>query len=91
MERFEHAAGDGQQVVLYVSDDLGVGLEPDALVGDIAADAAELAGRGWEIVSMSTMPLRQMGTAGNIFFQSGGQYATKAAIVVVCGRGAAAA
>jgi hypothetical protein len=83
MERFEHAAGDGQQIVLYVSDDLGVGLEPDALVGEIAIDAAELAGRGLEIVSMATMPLRQMGTAGNIFFQSGGQYATKAAIVVV--------
>ena len=91
MERFEFAAGDGRQVVLYVSDDAGVGLEPDALVGEIAADAAELAGRGWRIVSMATMPLRQMGTAGNMFFQSGGQYATKAAIVVVYAHGAAMA
>jgi hypothetical protein len=91
MERFEYAAGDGQLVVLYVSDDAGVALEPDALVGEVAADAAELAARGWRIVSMATMPLRQMGTAGNIFFQSGGQYATKSAIVVVYGRGAAAA
>lgn len=91
MERFEFAAGDGQQIVLYVSDDAGVGLEPEALVEEIAADAAELAGQGWRVVSMATMPLRQMGTAGNIFFQSGGQYATKAAIVVVYGRGAASA
>ena len=91
MERFEYAAGDGQQVVLYVSDDAGVGLEPDVLVGEIAADAAELASRGWRIVSVATMPLRQMGTAGNILFDSGGQYATKAAIIVVYGRGAVAA
>jgi hypothetical protein len=91
MERFEFAAGDGQQVVLYVTADAGVGLEPDTLIGEVAAEAAELAGRGWRIVSMATMPLRQMGTAGNIFFQSGGQFATKAAIVVVYGRDATTA
>ena len=27
--------------------------------------------------------MRQTGTAGNVFFQSGGQYATKAALAVV--------
>jgi hypothetical protein len=91
MERFEYAAGDGQQVVLYVSDDRGAPLEPDALFGEVAADAAALAGRGWRIVSMATMPIRQMGTAGNIFFQSGGQFATKAAIVVVYAQTAGAA
>ena len=91
MERVEYAAGDGQQMVLYVSDDVGEPLQPDPLFAEVAAHAAELADRGWRIVSIATMPIRQMGTAGNILFQSGGQYATKAAIVVVYGRAAAAA
>jgi hypothetical protein len=91
MERFDYPAGDGQQVVLYVSDDAGVALDPDTLFAEVAADAAEFAGRGWRIVSIATMPIRQMGTAGNIFFQSGGQFATKAAIVVVYATGAGAA
>jgi len=29
------------------------------------------------------MPMRQMGTAGNIFFQSGGQFATQLTVAVV--------
>jgi hypothetical protein len=82
MDRVEHAAGDGQKIVIYLSDDRGL-LEPDVLFEDVAADAATLAGSGWRIVSKATMPIRQMGTAGNIFFQSGGQFATKAAVVVV--------
>lgn len=89
MERVEHAAGDGQKIVLYVSDDRSIPLEPDMLFEEVAADAATLAGSGWRIVSMATMPIRQMGTAGNIFFQSGGQFATKAAVVVVYAAGTA--
>lgn len=30
--------------------------------------------------------MRQMGTAGNVLFQSGGQYVTQAAVVVVYAR-----
>ena len=32
--------------------------------------------------------MRQMGTAGNIMFQSGGQYATQVAVVAVYARDA---
>jgi hypothetical protein len=44
MERVEHAAGDGQKIVLYVSDDRSVPLEPELLFEEVAADAATLAG-----------------------------------------------
>ncbi len=31
----------------------------------------------------STFPIRQLGTPGNVFFQSGGQFATQLAAIVV--------
>jgi len=52
----------------------------------VAADAAALWAAGWRIVATSIAPLRQTGTAGNILFQSGGQYATQAAAIVTYAR-----
>ncbi len=79
-------AGPNQSIVVYVSADTGSMVEPTDLWGDIAAHAAELSAQGWRIVSTAVTPMRQTGTAGNILFQSGGQYATQVAVVVVYAR-----
>lgn len=79
----EFAVGQNRTIVLYVSGDVGEMVDPVALWSAIAVDAQERAGRGWELLSTAAMPLRQMGTAGNILFQSGGQYSTQAAVAVV--------
>jgi hypothetical protein len=86
VERNEHMAGNSQKIVVYVSDDAGVGLDPDLIFEYVATFAGSEEDQGWRILSMTVMPLRQMGTAGNIVFQSGGQYATQAAVAVVYAR-----
>lgn len=83
MKRFEHAAGVGQWIVLYVSPDTGGPVDPDAEMAEIAQDAASWAEKGWRIVSTAAVPMRQSGTAGNMFFQTGGGFETQMAIVVV--------
>ena len=82
----EYAAGTTQKVVVYVSGDDGSPVDFDELLRAFAEDAARLEAEGWRVVSTTVLPLRQTGTAGNILFQSGGQYATKAALSVVYGR-----
>ena len=82
----EYAAGTTQKVVVYVSGDDGSPVDFDELLRAFAEDAASLEAEGWRVVSTTVLPLRQTGTAGNILFQSGGQYATKAALSVVYGR-----
>ena len=69
-------AGPGRRLVTYYTEDDGSGVSLDALAQGIAADAQGRAQEGWRIASCDVLPLRQMGTAGNVLFQSGGQYAT---------------
>ena len=77
MYRLELPAGEGQLIVLYVNEDTTSQIEPGTVAGDLAADAAVRLAEGWRLLSVASMPLRQMGTAGNIMFQSGGQYVTQ--------------
>jgi hypothetical protein len=86
MDRMEYAAGENQKVVLYISDDTGGPVEWEELFTAFTAEAARWEAKGWRVVATSVLPLRQTGTAGNILFQSGGQYATKAALSVVYAR-----
>ena len=86
MDEFE--AGPGQLVVSYLSIDTGSDVPWRDFARDIAADAARRAADGWRIVSESTFPIRQVGTAGNVLFQSGGQLATQLATIVVYARAA---
>jgi hypothetical protein len=76
-------ASEAQTIVVYVSNNAGEMVDPVTLWGDVAVDARDREARGWRIVSTTVMPMRQMGTAGNILFQSGGQYVTQEAVVVV--------
>ena len=84
----EYEAGPGQRVVVYWSVDTGGEVPFSDFARDMAADAARRATDGWRLVSESTFPIRQMGTAGNVFFQSGGQFATQLAAIVVYARDA---
>jgi hypothetical protein len=83
LEKREFEAGNGQLIVVYVNEDTGAGVDADDLAGELARDAAERQAKGWRLSSVTSFPLRQMGTAGNILFQSGGQYATQVAMLAV--------
>jgi hypothetical protein len=80
----EASAGQDQLFVTYVSEDSSGGVPAEWFVQEVVArDAGRRAADGWDIVSASVLPVRQVGTAGNVFFQSGGQYATQLAAVVL--------
>lgn len=80
----EAPAGADQVFVTYASGDSGDGVDTASFVGrTVARDAAARAQDGWDIVSTSVFAVRQTGTAGNMLFQSGGQYATQLNAVVV--------
>jgi len=83
MNRLEYPAGSTQKVVVFTSNDTGGEVDALGLVAAMAADAAEHETQGWRIVSSFALHLRQMGTAGNILFQSGGQYTTQAVVTVI--------
>jgi len=87
MHEFE--AGPGQVLVVYTSGDTGGEVSVPAFARDISADAVLRAADGWRIVSESSFPVRQTGTAGNVFFESGGQFATQPSAIVVYARSAA--
>ncbi len=81
---YEAPAGLDQLFVTYESEDNGGLVSPAWLIQEqVAPDAAIRAEAGWEIVSTSVCAIRQVGTAGNILFQSGGQVATQLAAVVL--------
>ena len=82
----ERPAGENQLIVVFVNRDEGAVIDVEAVLTFVAEDAAKREAEGWRLVSIGGMPMRQMGTAGNIMFQSGGQYATQAAVVAVYAR-----
>lgn len=69
-------------VTLTSSDDASF-VDLNAFAGDIADDIGRHEGAGWRLVSSSVVTLRQSGTAGNVLFQSGGQYATMLGALIV--------
>jgi hypothetical protein len=84
--KLERPAGQKQVIVAFVNRDEGAGIDVEAMLGHLAEDAAAREPDGWRLVSVGGLPMRQMGTAGNVLFQSGGQFATQAAIVAVYAR-----
>jgi hypothetical protein len=81
LSQFE--AGPNQRFVTYYSEDSGGEVDTEAFVAAIAEDADRRKLNGWRLLSSSLFPLRQVGTAGNMLFQSGGQMATMLTAVVV--------
>ena len=78
MQAFD--AGPDHLIVVYQPPDLSTELDPVAIFGAIAADAAQRAGDGLRILSMTSMPLRH---AGAWLGQEGSGLETKVAVAVV--------
>jgi hypothetical protein len=77
-EEFE--IGSEQLLVVYQPVDVGAELDPSAIFGTIAADAAQRAESGMRMRSITSMSLRHAGTAwGN----DGSGYETKGAVAVL--------
>ena len=84
--KLELPAGKDQLIVAFVNRDDASQIDVTVLLAEVGRDAAERERQGLRLVSVGGLPMRQMGTAGNVLFQSGGQYATQVAIVAVYAR-----
>jgi hypothetical protein len=78
-------------IVTFVNRDEGAVIDVESLLSELADDAAARESAGWRLVSVGGLPMRQMGTAGQVVFDSGGQFATQAVVVAVYARWAGAA
>ena len=76
-------AGNGQTIVVYVSQDTGSEVDPGALFAAVARDAADRAAGGEHIVSMTASPLRH---AAVILGREGSGYESKLTVAVVYAR-----
>ena len=76
----EFNAGPNQSIVVYLSPDTGGEVDPTALYGEIAQDAAQRALSGQHIVSMAAVPVRH---AQGLLAIQGSGFETKVAIAVV--------
>jgi hypothetical protein len=83
LEYVDIDAGEGQLIVAFVSVDDGTAPDPIAVMSEIGRDAARRRAAGWQLASIGAWPARQTGTAGNVLFQSGGQFTTQLVVVVV--------
>lgn len=84
--KFEQEAGVDRLIVMFVNQDVSEQVDAPAFLAEIGRDAAAREFHGWKIISVGSLPLRQSGTAGNVLFQSGGQYSTQLAVMVVYAR-----
>jgi hypothetical protein len=82
----ERPAGEDQLIVTFVNRDEGAVIDVESLLSDLASDAAAREEAGWRLVSVGGLPMRQMGTAGQFVFDSGGQFATQVVVVAVYAR-----
>jgi hypothetical protein len=76
----EFSAGPNQMIVVYVSSDTGTEVDPAALYGEIAQDAARRAESGHRIVSMAAVPVRHTGA---FLARQGSGYESKIAVAVI--------
>jgi hypothetical protein len=79
----EFDAGNGQTIVVYVAPDTGEEIDPTALYGQIAQDAAGRAIAGQKIVSIAAVPTRH---AAAFLGRTGSGYETKVSVAVVYGQ-----
>ena len=81
MGRTELQAGDGQTLVVYLSDDDGNEVDAVAIYSAVAQDAARMGREHHQrIVTMTSTPLRHAGTS---FGREGSGYETKLAVAVI--------
>ncbi len=76
------AAGEDHKLATYYSDDTATEVDADAFTAAVAIRIGEEAEAGWRPVSTSVFPSRQIGSAGNVLFQTGGAVSTLLVAVV---------
>ncbi|HEY5519748.1 MAG TPA: hypothetical protein VIK08_03745 [Candidatus Limnocylindrales bacterium] len=82
-DKLELSAGDDQLIVVFVNQDTSQMVDPSAFAQALADDATARRPNGWRLVSIGSVPMRQAGTAGNVLFQSGGQFETQAGLIAL--------
>lgn len=80
MLQTEFAAGAGQSIVVYVTEDDGAEVDPLEIYRYVAIDAARRAQHGVRIVAMSAFPLRH---SQAWLAREGSGYESKVAVAVV--------
>jgi hypothetical protein len=91
MRKVQFEAGKSQLIALFVSDDIGESVDPEAIYGAVAADAARAEPNGWRIVSMNSVSTRPAAPGGNILsVDTGDQFTIAVGIAVVYRRESAA-
>lgn len=80
MAKQEFEAGPDHLIVLYLPADVGSEIDPIAIFGEIAADAAARASSGLRMLSMNTMPLRHGGAWAGA---EGSGYQTSTSVAVL--------
>ncbi len=87
MEPTDFAAGPGRKIAVYNPPDMGTEVDTDWTFEQVAADAATRAGQGWQILSMTVVPLRH---SAAFIAREGSGYESKIAVVVLYGESPAA-
>ena len=80
MQSNQFPVGTNQLIVVYEPDDTGSEVDPYAIYGQIAQDAAARAAQNWRLVSLASTALRH---AQAYIGRDGSGYETSVAIAVV--------
>ena len=80
MDSQEFAAGPYQRIVVYLPPDTGMELDPAAIFGEVATDAADRARRGQDLASLTCQDLRH---SGLFMGRQGSGYESKVAVIAV--------
>jgi hypothetical protein len=87
VENTEFDAGPGRKVVVYTPPDTGSEIDASWTFQVIAEDAAARAPQGWEMLSMTVVPLRH---SAAFIAREGSGFESKISIVVLYGERPAA-
>lgn len=80
MEHTEFDAGPGRKIVVYTPPDTGGEIDTNWTFQVVAEDAATRAPQGWEIQSMTVVPLRH---SAAFMAREGSGYESKISVVVL--------
>jgi hypothetical protein len=83
----EFDAGPGRKIAVYTPPDTGGEIDTEWTFGQVAADAAARASQGWQILSMTVVPLRH---SAAFIAREGSGFESKISVVVLYGETAAA-
>jgi len=87
VDQTDYEAGPGRKISVYTPPDTGGEIDPAWTFQAIAADAAMRAAQGWQILSMTVVPLRH---SAAFIAREGSGYESKISVVVLYGSSPAA-